>query len=133
MKRIILNKGYTVEVVSWENDGDLYETNTVNVNDIETAREIRDMCLLNKYGFLSDQNPWREKEAEITSFMEAHPLIRAHYVNINETYAGLSSFDIWESVGLDLVGCAEDYDIARVVEDVTILYSDKDIEVETVE
>ncbi len=43
MKKVI-NKGYTVEVVSWENDGDNYRTKTKTYKTKEEAIAVKHMC-----------------------------------------------------------------------------------------
>ena len=43
MKKVI-NKGYTITVVSWENDGDNYKTKSITVETIEEARVIHKIC-----------------------------------------------------------------------------------------
>ena len=40
----VINKGYTITVTSWENDGDYYQTNTMTVQTEEEARKIAKLC-----------------------------------------------------------------------------------------
>lgn len=44
MKKIV-NKGYTVEVKSWENDGDNYQTKSQTYDTKEEALAIKSLCL----------------------------------------------------------------------------------------
>jgi hypothetical protein len=41
----VVNKGYTLEVTSWENDGDNYKTKSLSFESKEEALAIRNMCL----------------------------------------------------------------------------------------
>ena len=40
----IASKGYTIEVVSWENDGDFYQTQRMTVETESEARKIQKIC-----------------------------------------------------------------------------------------
>ena len=42
--KLVVKKGYTIEVTSWENDGDNYKTKTLTVDDKEQSIAILDMC-----------------------------------------------------------------------------------------
>lgn len=44
MKKLIIKKGYTVEVVSWENDGDNYKTKSQTYSTKEEALLVKKMC-----------------------------------------------------------------------------------------
>ncbi len=44
MRKKIIDKGYTVEVVSWENDGDNYRTQKSTYNTKEEALAVKHMC-----------------------------------------------------------------------------------------
>lgn len=43
MKKVA-SKGYTVEAVSWENDGDNYQTRTMTVDSLEEAKAVKHLC-----------------------------------------------------------------------------------------
>jgi hypothetical protein len=40
----VVGKGYTLEVVSWENDGDNYRTKSMTFDSIEEAQAVKHMC-----------------------------------------------------------------------------------------
>ena len=40
----IVNKGYTISVTSWENDGDNYATKSLTVETIKEAQNIHKLC-----------------------------------------------------------------------------------------
>ncbi len=44
MMKKVASKGYTVEAVSWENDGDNYQTRTQTYSTLEEAKAVRHMC-----------------------------------------------------------------------------------------
>lgn len=44
MKKKVISKGYTVEVTSWENDGDNYRTKTCTYETLEEASAVKHMC-----------------------------------------------------------------------------------------
>ena len=43
-KKLMIEKGYSLEVKSWENDGDLSRTNLVHLKTKEEAEAVRQMC-----------------------------------------------------------------------------------------
>lgn len=43
-KKKVINKGYTVEVISWENDGDNYKTKSSTFETLEEAKAVKHMC-----------------------------------------------------------------------------------------
>lgn len=45
MKQVkVASKGYTIEVESWENDGDNYKTQRMTVETLEEAQKIKKIC-----------------------------------------------------------------------------------------
>ena len=45
-KHLLLPKGYTLYITSWENDGDYYNTKDYSVDNKDIAKEILDLCNL---------------------------------------------------------------------------------------
>tara|TARA_E500000081_G_C6064130_1_gene319745 strand:- start:163 stop:693 length:531 start_codon:yes stop_codon:yes gene_type:complete len=45
MSKKVISKGYTVEVTSWENDGDNYKTKSVTYDTKEEALAVKALCL----------------------------------------------------------------------------------------
>jgi len=45
MSKKVISKGYTVEVTSWENDGDNYKTKSATYDTKEEALAVKAMCL----------------------------------------------------------------------------------------
>ena len=80
----VINKGYTLTVVSWENDGDNYNTKSKIVDSKEKAKAYYDLMQLCK----SENNPkageiglgnssnFSQKQIEaITTFLKANPIL----------------------------------------------------------
>lgn len=44
MKKKVFSAGYTIEVVSWENDGDHYNTKSLNVQNLDDVKAINHLC-----------------------------------------------------------------------------------------
>lgn len=44
MKKKVISKGYTLEIVSWENDGDNYNTINHTVKSLEEANRLHKIC-----------------------------------------------------------------------------------------
>lgn len=127
MKKILFKKGYTLEVVSWENDGDNYKTKYYTVDTKEKALGIKHMCdnlFQSDTGVgnsFDDENP----EETIKEYFEEHPFL----VNANNLD---NLYDYTSDLAYELMGGSECY-MFRVCEKCTILYSDKDIELEIIE
>ena len=45
MSKKVISKGYTVEVTSWENDGDNYKTKSATYDTKEEALAVKALCL----------------------------------------------------------------------------------------
>ena len=79
MRKKIIDKGYTVEVVSWENDGDNYRTEKETYSDKEEALAVKHLC---ENLFLSSNNG----EGGIGNLMDdeytqAHSIIVEYFIN----------------------------------------------------
>lgn len=114
-------KGYTLTVVSWENDGDYYQTNTMTVQTEEEARKIAKLCNeLFGDGGIGNTCDDEDEEADetINNYIENNPEL------------GLTKDEIIE-LNRDLCGYSEYY-IYRVCEMVTVTYSPEDIYVEKI-
>lgn len=79
MRKKIIDKGYTVEVDSWENDGDNYRTQKDTYLTKEEALAVRHMC---ENLFLSSNNG----EGGIGNLMDdeytqAHSIIVEYFIN----------------------------------------------------
>jgi len=117
----IVEKGYTLTVVSWENDADNYQTNTMVVQTEEEARKIAKLCkelfisCNNGYGGIGNTCDGEEDEAieTIDEYIENNPEL------------GLTRDEIIE-INYELCGSSEFY-IHRVCQSIKITYSPEDI------
>jgi len=130
----VINKGYTITVTSWENDGDNYRTKSMTVESKEMAKAISEMC---NTVFLSSNNGEggignlmydQDVHAEeiIIPFMESHPDL---YNNENKTDEQL--VEICMNINYELMGGSECY-YSRICEKCIVTYSPEDINVEEV-
>jgi hypothetical protein len=121
-KELVIEKGYTIEVTSWENDGDNYNTESMTVETLEEARRIYRVC--NEL-FKSDDEGGvgnsmsGESEEVIEEYIENNPELKLTEREIRD-------------LSYDLMGSSEYYDY-RVCESVSVTYSPEDIYLEKIE
>lgn len=122
-KKLVIEKGYTIEVTSWENDGDNYNTESITVETLEEARKIYRVC--NEL-FKSCNNG----EGGIGNSMggECEEVIEEYIKNNPEL--NLTEDEI-SDLSYDLMGSSEYYDF-RVCESVSVTYSPGDIYLEEI-
>ena len=119
-KELIVSKGYTLTVSSWENDGDYSDTNEKTYENKEDAIAMARLLTNCISGIANDDE---DHEEEILEYLEEH----AESLGIKKT-------DV-EKVTCDLVPTllgSSDYYTFRVPETVTISYSPENIYLETV-
>ena len=140
MKNKVISKGYTITVVSWENDGDNYNTNSITVESKEMAEAYYNMMQLCRsknnringeigLGNTSDGFNRRQRQA-IISLFDNYPIL-LHGTKIDEDEDDDLDYLFMEISG-DLLGSSEFY-TCRVMESCSITYSPEDIYLETVE
>ena len=121
-KELVIEKGYTLTVTSWENDGDNYNTESMTVETLEEARRIYRVC--NEL-FKSDDEGGvgnsmsGESEEVIEEYIENNPELKLTEGEIRD-------------LSYDLMGSSEYYDY-RVCESVSVTYSPEDIYLEKIE
>ena len=138
MKKII-NKGYTLTVTSWENDGDNYNTKSITVATKEEAKVWWDMMQLCKddsneaKGVIKLGNSYdgfdEEQEEVAKNFLKEHHKILLPDNNIEEHEDDL--VDWFCSLASELLGDSEYYS-CRVMELCVITYSPKDVYLEEI-
>ena len=122
MKKVI-NKGYTITVVSWENDGDNYNTKSKTVETKEEAAKINKICkelfvsCNNGEGGIGNSMDDEEKET-LLNYIDNNPSM-----TLTEGYIN--------NLAYELMGRSEYYDY-RVCESVTITYSLEDVYLEEI-
>lgn len=131
---VVVKKGYTISVTSWENDGDNYKTKTMTVDDKDYALAILKMC---KDIFVSCNNgdggignaigePEESNAAElVTKYIAERPIFNK----------GVTDPEHLNNIGMDinqeLMGYSEYY-YSRVFESGFITYSPVDVKVEQI-
>lgn len=138
MKKVV-SKGYTITVVSWENDGDNYNTKSITVDTLKEAKLIHKLCTTvftsrnNSFykgiGNLMEDNHEKVKDI-IVPFMKEHPeLYENDKDNIkDDDDLAYYCMDVYNE---PLLGCSQYY-YSRVCESCTVTYSAEDIFVEKI-
>jgi hypothetical protein len=123
-KELVIEKGYTLEVTSWENDLDNYNTESMTVETLEEARRIYRVCTElfkscnNGEGGIGNSMSG-ECEDVIEEYIKDNPEL-----NLDE--------DTISNLAYELMGSSEYYDY-RVCESVSVTYSPEDIYLEKIE
>jgi len=132
IKEKVQNKGYTVEVVSWENDGDYYNTDSVTLEDKNEAIEIAKMCRdlfasandRSKPGGIGNYNTDLDK---VEDYFNDNPKLLD---KVDETLDKKTRLQIDIGIAQDLVGMTDHGD-NRVCESAFITFSPEDIYIES--
>jgi hypothetical protein len=136
-KKLIVKKGYTLTVVSWENYGDNYNTKTMTVETVEEAETFYKLMQLckskNNGGLLGNSHDeynarqltalgdfFRENPAALKGFFKYNPDLDVTDID-DETYA-----EYFDDIKGDLLGYSEFY-LCRVMDSCTVTYSPEDI------
>lgn len=133
LRKKVISKGYTITVVSWENDGDNYNTNTMVVDSIEIAETIYRMCtelfISRGKGGIGNMGDRDERRANglIIDFMKKHSILYNDDLVITDD----DMVDICMDYNCELMGGSEYY-YSRVMERCTIVYSPEDIYLEEI-
>jgi len=131
---IILKKGYTLEVVSWENDGDNYNTKsyTFDLDKKDEAIAVLQMCkdifvsCNNGDGGIGNKMVFRDDQKEIIlKYMKSHPELCGSYTEDADL------IQICIEWNYTLLGSSVFYEF-RVFESGVVLYSPEDIEVDRI-
>ena len=120
----VVNKGYTITVTSWENDGDNYNTKEIVVDSLEEAKRIHFICTTlfesegdNDYA-IGNSTEFDDPDECIQNFIKEFPEL-----NLTE--------DEVHKLSGNLLGYS-DYYTFRVCESVVVTYSPEDIYVEQI-
>lgn len=138
-KKLIVKKGYTLSVVSWENDGDNYNTKTKTVETIEEAESLYKLMQLFKSNILGNSDRWSAKDLKVLgNFFRENPIALKGFFKYNPDLHELFSLNIEDIddeafaeyfdnyLKGDLLGYSEYYN-CRVMESCTVTYSPEDI------
>lgn len=132
----IINKGYTLSVTSWENDGDNGKTLSKTYESKELAIAVASMCKIlfassnNKEGGIGNMMAEDEEEASevILPYMKASPELYPDKENPSDE----ELIQICMKYNYALMGGSEWY-YSRVFENATLTYSPEDIYLETIQ
>lgn len=131
----VVNKGYTLTVVSWENDADNYNTKSVTYDTKEEALLIAKMCKelfvsrnSNKGGIGNTHEGSEEiAKQKILEYVEDNSEINKEFLTQDDDIV-----DYIMEINYDLLGSSEWY-YSRVFESATLTYSPEHIFVEQIE
>ena len=140
--KTLLKKGYTLEVVTWENDGDNYET---NFQTFESKEEALKVSYILKNVFVSINNGQggvgnsserdvEEVECIIEEFHEKLDIFTEDELSTirSITWSKYPMTHVIRDKYRELLGYTEWY-LFRVFESARILYTPEDIKVEVIE
>ena len=134
MKVKAIEKGYTLKVQSWENDGDNYRTKYLTVSTEKEAKVTVKMCkeLLVSNGGIGNLTEYEDDKAQylVDEWVKENPDIFIGFDDYEE-WDSAETYDYIMEIKSDLVGYSEYY-ISRVVESVQVTYSPQDIYVEEI-
>lgn len=120
MRVVIIPVGYTLEVLSWENDGDNYQNNKIVVQTKEEVQKLVKLCkeLFNGDGGIGNTDDEDEADDTINEYIENNPEL------------GFTANQI-KKLSYKLCGKSEDYAF-RVFSSFKVLYTPVDITIENV-
>lgn len=131
MQKLVVQKGYTITVDSWENDADYRQTHSIVVNTLEEAKEwnrLMELCkrevLGNTYGGFNE-----EQIEIIEDFFKTTTLEHFYEEGENLNECG-NSFD---TLVFPLMGESVEEFNCRLMEKCTITYSAIDIYCDIIE
>lgn len=140
----VINKGYTLEITSWENDGDSYNTKFVTVKTKEEAAQIYKICTElfkscnNGEGgvgnsmdgeYTQDVVDYYDENKEVLTF---EPFIELKEIfDAGEYDSDDLIFDYFRDFAHNLMGGSEYFDF-RVCESVVVTHSPEDIYLEEI-
>lgn len=131
----VINKGYTITVISWENDADNYRTKSITIEDKDEAIKIAKMAQKlfvscnNDEGGIGNTNEGHEEEANqtIIDYLNKYP-------NFFENQSEMSDDELIDKImeiNYSLMGGSEWY-YSRVLESIKVTYSPEDIHLEII-
>ena len=110
-KKLVVNKGYTITVVSWENDGDFYNTESITVNTYKEAELYFQLIKFYQENLNNQGKIDGDQIVLIQEFINEHkPLYIFEFHDTCDSLIGTS-------------GCGD----GRVVESCVVTYSSEDV------
>lgn len=107
----VIEKGYLVEVTTWENDGDSYKTESVSVDSELQVKEI--LAVLQRFGSTNTHK-------------------KGYFGNADVYESRRAISELWDSLDFELdvhnlIGTWADGEYYRVVESVHVFHVEKEI------
>jgi len=131
--RKILSKGYTIKVLSWENDGDASNTEQVTVHSKECAKAMYKLCT-ELFGQIGNCQ-YEEAQPILKKWVDSSPdlvqILNKEYDEEPEILPLEAQIGVIMDINRDLLGFS-DICYSRVCEKCEVFYSPKDIFVEEV-
>lgn len=137
-KKLIVKKGYTLTVSSWENDGDASQTLSKTVETVEEAQVWWDMMQLCKsqnqsrgIGKITLGNTYdgfndKQEKIAIKFIQENHKILLPEDDINGEDVDDETLVDWFCELSSELLGSSEDY-ACRVMEKCVVTYSPEDV------
>lgn len=134
MNKLIVKKGYTITVDSWENDGDYNNTNSKTVETEEEAKAYYNIMQTCKSFGNNDSFSGKDR-LQMRECLAKNPILLEKQNIEFEVFSlemGLDEIqDIFMEYAYDLLGHSEYYS-CRVMEKCTVTYSPEDIYLEEI-
>jgi len=138
-KVLVVSKGYTVEVTSWENDGDNYATNKKTYKTKEQSLVVLDICKNvfashnNGGGGIGNMSCGESTTPIINEYLGKNPNVTKVLCEIFEDDGDDTDVgsDLVDEIKYELMGSSEYY-ASRVFESGTIYYSPEDVYLERI-
>lgn len=135
----VINKGYTLTVTSWENDGDNYKTCSKTYESRELAIAVANLCKTlfasssNGGGGIGNLMDYDGEEASeiIVPYMKSHPELYPNKENPSDEKSDEKLVQICMDYNYELMGGSEYY-YSRVFESATLTYSPEDVYLEEI-
>lgn len=137
-KKLVVKKGYTLTVDSWENDADNSQTHSTTVVTLKKATalyNLMQLCVSKnnlpkgviRLGNTLESFSFKQIEL-IEDFLKANPILGKIEARNEEDDDDWDDYirDRFHTITAGLLGSSEDF-ICRVMEDCVVTYSDKDI------
>lgn len=137
----VIEKGYTITVNSWENDGDYPSTKKLTVETIEEVKAYWDLLNLCKSYAYGDGNGlgntldnFDDKQLEaIVNTIKKHEIFNKQFTSLNYKFDDGGQIQDWFcDTTHKLLGSSEYY-VCRVLENIFIVYSEEDVYLDTIE
>lgn len=132
-----IKKGYRVEIQSWENDGDCYNTKVIETESKKFVKLIVDVCKVLKSRSNNNRcvgNMYDPNESELSKIKNiVKPILIQNSEAVYDFYGNdcnieENALDVFSELHYELCGGSENF-YTRVVSKFSVSYSPVDIEI----